>query len=170
MYLFTIIFIVTIGAIFLGVGLWHESIWWKRSDWHRGCGVIIGHEEDSGNDSTTYPPVVEYRFSSETHTFVSKYSSSKKPTTGAEVALRISPDGRQAEIDSLSDRLLFTLVPGGLGLMTMLLALSVTPGDTGKPEDQATRGAYHDPQTTSPVTGETGAAVEKVERFLKEAR
>ena len=175
-YLFTIIFIVTIGAIFLGIGIWHESTWWRRSNWHHGRGVIIGYKEHWGSDGTSYPPVVEYRFSNELRSFVSIYMSDKKPAIGTEVAVMISPDGLQAEIFSLFNRVLFTIGPGGLGLMVVLLVLTSIPypPETDRGE---TREAHHDPRTLdrrnsvaeSPEQ-EVKDEVGNVERFLEENR
>lgn len=100
-----------IGIICLVIVAWHESAWWKRRQWRRATGEVIGFSERIKKGKVTYFPNIKFSCSGKDREFTSKYGSSMKPKVPSEAIVIVSPDGRTAEHYSNSNRWMLTLIP-----------------------------------------------------------
>jgi hypothetical protein len=141
MYLIAVIGFIGFGSLCVGLALWHEYIWWKRRLWSKGQGTIVGFTE-SYNDGVSYHPKIEFPGADGPIQFVSRYGSGRKPTTGKSIDLLIDEQGLSAEETSLSNRLLFTIVPILFGAIFILVGANVQPlepAEQGGADQPATR-------------------------------
>lgn len=117
---FAFLLAVTFGVGPFVIAFLRERLWWNRRHWKRANGTIIGYETKS-NEGLTYPAKVEYESTSGPQVFVSEYGTSFKPKLGRQVAIVVSPDGNDAEIYSISNRYLASLVFPTIGFLVLFL-------------------------------------------------
>lgn len=131
MHLIAVIFFIAFGVFLFAIALWHECTWWKRRRWTSSKGTIVGFSE-SYNDGVSYHSEIEFTGASGNVTVVSHYGSGRKPEIGKVVDILISESGDVAEEVSVSNRVLFTIIPIAFGVICILLGSNIEPNQVAE--------------------------------------
>ena len=126
MHLIAVIFFIAFGVFLFGIALWHERFWWRRRRWTNGQGTIVGFSE-SYNDGVSYHPEIEFAATSGDVRVFSHYGSGKKPEIGKVVDILINESEDAAEEISVSNRVLFTIIPILFGIVCILVGSNIEP-------------------------------------------
>ena len=142
MHLIAIIGFILFGVLCLLLAVWHEYTWWKRREWSKEQGTIVGFTEDY-DDGVSYHCKIEFSGADGLIQFISNYGSGRKPEIGKSVDLLIDEQRISAEQFNTSNRLLFTIVPILFGAVFILVGANV------QPLEDAEQGSAHQ-STTAP--------------------
>ncbi|MBK1884747.1 hypothetical protein JIN85_20210 [Luteolibacter pohnpeiensis] len=126
MHLIAVIGFIFFGTLCVALAAWHEYTWWKRRHWSNGQGRIVGFTE-SYNDGVCYYPKIEFTGADGQIQFVSIYGSGREPKIGKSVDLLVDQLSLSAEVASLSNRLLFTIIPILFGAVFILAGINTRP-------------------------------------------
>ena len=124
MLLIAVIGFILFGVLCLLLAVWHEFTWWKRRNWSKGKGTIVGFSENY-DDGVSYHSKIEFSGAEGLTQFISTYGSGRKPRIGKSVDLLIDEKRISAEEYNFSNRLLFTIIPILFGAMFILLGVNV---------------------------------------------
>jgi hypothetical protein len=127
MHLIGVIGFIVFGVLALSVAVWHELTWWRRRRGTNGQGTIVGFSESHDADGVSYSPEIEYQGVEGSVRFISNYGSVRKPHIGSSVHLIIDASGHSAEMISVSNRLIFTIVPILFGVIFILVGANIKP-------------------------------------------
>lgn len=120
---------VVLGLAFIAFGMIHELTWFRR---RRGVAVkgvvveiIMDHSPSEGGP--WYHPKIEYSIGEETRCFVSKHGASAPAPVGTLVDVWVSSEGREAEVLTSANRLVFSLIPLAFGLLFVVTGFGIRP-------------------------------------------
>ena len=87
----------------------------------------MGFSESHDSDGVSYSPEIEYQGAEGSMRFISNYGSNRKPHIGSSVHLIIDASGHSAEVISVSNRLLFTIIPITFGVIFIIVGANIEP-------------------------------------------
>ncbi len=74
-----------------------------------------------------YHPKIEYSIGEETRCFVSKYGASAPAPVGTWVDVWVSSEGREAEVLTSANRLVFSVIPLAFGWLFIVTGFGIRP-------------------------------------------
>ena len=87
--------------------------------------IIKDHTPSEGGPY--YHPKIEYSIGVETNNFVSKYGNGSPAAVGTPVDVLLSSEGKDPEVLTAGNRLLFSVIPIGFGLMFIVTGFGIRP-------------------------------------------
>jgi hypothetical protein len=120
---------VVFGLAFIAFGVAHELTWCRRRGGAAVKGVVVeiikDHSPSEGGPY--YSPRIEYSIGSETRCFVSKYATGNPAPVGTFVDVLVLSEGKEAEVLTSGNRLIFSLIPIAFGLLFIVTGFGIRP-------------------------------------------
>jgi hypothetical protein len=120
---------IVFGLGCIAFGATHELTWFRRRRGVVVTGIIVeiikDHTPSEGGPS--YHPKIEYSIGVETNNFVSKYGNGSPAAVGTPVDVLLSSEGKDPEVLTAGNRLLFSVIPIGFGLMFIVTGFGIRP-------------------------------------------
>ncbi len=128
MSLLAIAFVV-FGLAFIALGVAHEFTWFRRRGGVAVKGVVVEIIKDHApsEGGACYSPKIEYSIGEETRCFVSKYGASVPIPVGTLVDVLVSSEGKEPEVLTSGNRLIFSVIPIAFGLLFIVAGFGIRP-------------------------------------------
>jgi hypothetical protein len=120
---------IVFGLACIALGVAHELTWLRRRGGVVVKGVIVEiiMDPSPSEGGPYYHPKIEYSIGEEAHDFVSKYGTSAPAAVGTPVAVLLSSEGKEPEVLTAVNRLLFSVIPFAFGLLFIVVGLGMQP-------------------------------------------
>ena len=120
------IFLIVFGLMCLATFVFLQIRWFKRRDWRKSYGKIVGIEERERNKGGVWShPVIEYETSSGASKFTSEIGTyPNQPKVGTQTRIVVSPDEESAEQFTFMTRWGFAIAALIIGSIFISLGLS----------------------------------------------
>jgi hypothetical protein len=118
---------IAFGLACIAFGLAHELNWFRRRGGIVVTGIIVEIIKDHtpSEGGPYYHPKIEYSIGEETHDFVSKYGNGAPAVVGTPVDVLLSSEGKEPEIVTAMNRLLFSVIPFVFGLVFIVIGFGI---------------------------------------------
>lgn len=93
----------------------------------KGVVVEIIKDHSPSEGGPYYSPRIEYSIGSETRCFVSKYATGNPAPVGTFVDVLVLSEGKEAEVLTSGNRLIFSLIPIAFGLLFIVTGFGIRP-------------------------------------------